>query len=57
MRLAERALREEDISVGALARSLGYASESAFNNAFKRAIGDAPKRYRIRARAHTAALQ
>jgi transcriptional regulator GlxA family with amidase domain len=31
MRLAERALREEDIAVSALALSLGYTSESAFS--------------------------
>lgn len=46
MRLAERALREEDIAVSALALSLGYTSESAFSNAFKRTIGMGPKRYR-----------
>jgi AraC-like DNA-binding protein len=36
MRLAQRILREEDISVLQLAESLGYASESAFSNAFER---------------------
>lgn len=46
MRLAQRALREENVSVAALARSLGYSSESAFNHAFKRIIGVPPKRYR-----------
>jgi AraC-like DNA-binding protein len=46
MRLAERALREEDTPVSAIARSLGYTSEIAFSNAFKRALGIAPKRYR-----------
>jgi AraC-like DNA-binding protein len=46
MRLAERALRERDTPISELARSLGYTSESAFSNAFKRAIGKAPKRYR-----------
>ncbi len=40
MRLAERALREEDTPVAVLARSLGYASESAFSNAFKRVTGE-----------------
>jgi AraC-like DNA-binding protein len=29
-----------------LARTLGYGSESAFSNAFKRVIGVAPTRYR-----------
>lgn len=46
MRLAERALREDDMPVAVLARSLGYTSESAFSNAFKRMTGSAPKRYR-----------
>jgi AraC-like DNA-binding protein len=46
MKLAERALREEDRSVSDLALSLGYTSESAFSNAFKRTRGMAPKRYR-----------
>ena len=51
MRLAQRALREENVPVAVLARSLGYTSESAFNNAFKRITGNAPKRYRTAARA------
>lgn len=46
MRLAERALREQETPVTELARSLGYTSESAFSNAFKRITGHAPKRYR-----------
>ena len=46
MRLAQRVLREEDTSVSDLARSLGYASESAFSNAFKRVTGVAPRNYR-----------
>lgn len=55
MRLAERALREENVPVAVLARSLGYTSESAFSNAFKRVTGDAPKRYRTVARAQESA--
>jgi|SRR5450830_566156 len=43
MRLAERILRSERTSVGALAASLGYASESAFSNAFKRVTGRSPR--------------
>jgi AraC-like DNA-binding protein len=50
MRLAEHALRADDVPVSALALSLGYTSESAFSNAFKRIIGMAPKRYRHAAR-------
>jgi AraC-like DNA-binding protein len=46
MRLAERALREETTPVAVLARSLGYASESAFSTAFKRVNGSSPKAYR-----------
>lgn len=50
MRLAERALRTENVQVSTLALSLGYTSESAFSNAFKRTMGMAPKRYRDSAR-------
>jgi AraC-like DNA-binding protein len=50
MRLAERALREDPILVSELARSLGYTSESAFSNAFKRMTGTSPRGYRSKAR-------
>jgi AraC-like DNA-binding protein len=50
MRLAERALRAENVQVSVLALSLGYTSESAFSNAFKRTFGVGPKRYREAAR-------
>lgn len=46
MRLAQRALREEQVSLAALADRLGYASDSAFSNAFKRLTGMSPKHYR-----------
>jgi AraC-like DNA-binding protein len=46
MRLAEHALREGNTPVSVLAGMLGYSSESAFSNAFKRVMGSAPKRYR-----------
>lgn len=46
MRLAERALREEDTPIAALAQTLGYTSESAFSHAFKRVTGIAPRTYR-----------
>ena len=46
MRLAERALRDDDVPVADLARSLGYASESAFSHAFKRMMGASPNHYR-----------
>jgi AraC-like DNA-binding protein len=51
MRLAERALRDDDQPLSALAHSLGYTSDSAFSNAFKRVNGVAPRRYREAARA------
>lgn len=46
MRLARQALHSEDTPVATLAWRLGYASESAFSAAFKRASGDAPGQYR-----------
>jgi AraC-like DNA-binding protein len=46
MRLATRALREGDTPISVLAQTLGYTSESAFSNAFKRQIGIAPRGYR-----------
>ena len=51
MRLAQRALREDGASMAAIAQAVGYTSESAFSNAFKRVTGMAPKRYRDAARA------
>jgi len=51
MRLAERSLREETTPVAAIARSLGYGSESAFSNAFKRVTGHSPRACRGAARA------
>ncbi|MFJ9991640.1 AraC family transcriptional regulator [Pseudomonas putida] len=46
MRLAERALREESTPLAVLAGSLGYGSESAFSNAFKRVTGLSPTAFR-----------
>ena len=46
MRLAERALREGNARLSSIASSVGYTSESAFSNAFKRIVGKSPKRYR-----------
>lgn len=51
MLLAQRALRDDDAQVAALAADLGYASESAFSTAFKRVVGESPLRYRQRVRA------
>ncbi|WP_332879963.1 AraC family transcriptional regulator [Kineosporia rhizophila] len=50
MRLAERALRDEDVTIAALSRSLGYSTESSFSHAFKRVHGIAPGLYRARRR-------
>ncbi|MGV0852341.1 AraC family transcriptional regulator [Mycolicibacterium phlei] len=46
MQLARQALRGSDIRIGPLAAELGYSSESAFSNAFKREVGVSPVRYR-----------
>ncbi|KAA0570737.1 AraC family transcriptional regulator [Azospirillum sp. Sh1] len=48
MRLAERELCCGTAPVSAIALSLGYLSESAFSNAFKRTFGMAPSLYRNR---------
>ncbi|HEY0181797.1 MAG TPA: AraC family transcriptional regulator, partial [Rhodopila sp.] len=50
MHLAERALREEATPVSVVGQSLGYTSESAFSNAFKRVIGHSPRACRNAAR-------
>jgi AraC-like DNA-binding protein len=50
MKLAQRALRDGKASIGQIAASLGYGSESAFSNAFKRVTGSAPRHYRNAAR-------
>jgi AraC-like DNA-binding protein len=46
MRLAERTLREQATPVAVVAQSLGYTSESAFSNAFKRVTGRSPRAFR-----------
>ncbi|MBT0769526.1 AraC family transcriptional regulator [Kineosporia sp. J2-2] len=51
MRLAERALREDDVTIASLSHSLGYATESSFSHAFKRTLGLSPGQFRERARA------
>lgn len=51
MLLAQRALRDFDTRIGPLAFELGYTSESAFSNAFKREVGVSPMRYRASVRA------
>jgi AraC-like DNA-binding protein len=51
MDLAAVRLRDTDDTVGAVARSLGYTSEYAFNRAFTRDRHIPPGRYRTRSRA------
>lgn len=51
MRLAERALREQNSTIAVIAQTFGYASESAFSTAFRRVTGVSPKAYRVAARA------
>ncbi|GLX34358.1 AraC family transcriptional regulator [Streptomyces roseochromogenus] len=51
MRLARHSLWRDDTPVATLASTLGYASESAFSNAFKRTTGMAPRQYRHAIRA------
>ncbi len=55
MHMARRALIDEEASIAVLAARLGYASESAFSSAFKRAAGSAPRDYRRASRAEPAA--
>lgn len=50
MDLAAQRLRDTDDTVGAIARSLGYSSEYAFNRAFTRHRRTPPGRYRTQAR-------
>ena len=54
MQVARGALKRGDQSVAELAASLGYASESAFGNAFRRVVGHAPRRYGAMRRAAAA---
>ena len=44
--LATRLLKEEEASVGAVAIKVGYGTEAAFSNAFKRVMGIRPGAYR-----------
>ncbi|RZJ07537.1 MAG: AraC family transcriptional regulator [Rubrivivax sp.] len=46
MLLAARELRQADSTVSSIAERLGYESDSAFSNAFKRVMTCSPSRYR-----------
>lgn len=50
MMIAARLLRDSRAPLGSVARSVGYTSEFAFANAFKREHGIAPGRYRTQHR-------
>lgn len=50
LQLAANALRSGSLSVGAVALSHGYQSESAFSNAFQKAMGLRPNQLRSRAK-------
>jgi AraC-like DNA-binding protein len=47
MRMAEDLLRSSDLSLGAVARRVGYESEEAFSRAFKRVHAEAPSAWRV----------
>lgn len=51
MALAKEALQREGSTLAAVAREVGYASEFALSTAFRRTVGEAPGRWRERARA------
>jgi len=46
MRLARRLLADRGLGAGEVGRRVGYASEAAFNRAFRAALGEPPGRYR-----------
>lgn len=50
MLLAKHELHSGDARIRPLALQLGYSSESAFSNAFKRKVGESPLNYRSRVR-------
>ena len=56
MHIAQNALRAGEVPISDLASTLGYSSESAFSNAFKRTNGVAPRRYRDLAQAAALAV-
>jgi AraC-like DNA-binding protein len=46
MQVAGEKLRNTSGDIGSIARSVGYQSEAAFSNAFKRVQGYSPRAYR-----------
>lgn len=57
MRMAVRALVDDSTPIAVVAQTLGYASESAFSNAFKRVTGRSPSAYRSAVRPPAARAQ
>jgi AraC-like DNA-binding protein len=49
IQLATHLLRESHISVAGIAAQVGYASETAFNRAFRRVVGVPPAAWRRQA--------
>lgn len=49
MQLATRALRSNHVTISSIAQKLGYDSDSAFSNAFKRIVKCSPREYREKA--------
>lgn len=54
MRLAQKMLQDQAATVSSVAQKLGYGSESAFSNAFKRHSGSSPSAFRAASLAHSA---
>jgi AraC-like DNA-binding protein len=54
LQVAARLLQNRSISVAQAASTVGYQSESAFNRAFKRLVGEAPGAWRRRAEGRSA---
>lgn len=50
MQLAARALRGSQVTISSISQALGYESDSAFSNAFKRIMKCSPKDYRMKRR-------
>lgn len=48
--VAARLLRDEDAPISSIATRVGYTSQFAFANAFKRELGHSPGQYRVAAR-------
>lgn len=48
MLIAQRTLRHTHTAIQTLAHNIGYQSESSFSTAFKRHVGESPRKYRSR---------